>query len=86
MLYKLDERRPCRECGKSIVYTPNGWYHVRAARPPHVAAPTEESPPMDAAAQLRAEITALHHTIAVKDARIATLLEANRELSAQVKR
>lgn len=86
MLYKLDERRSCRECGKSIVYTPQGWFHARAARPPHIAAPVEEAPPMDAAAQLRAEITALHHVIAVKDARIATLLEANRELAGKVKR
>lgn len=82
MLYKLNERRTCRECGKSIVYTPQGWFHARAARPPHTAAPVEEAPPMNADAQLRAEITALHHVIAVKDQRIATLLEANRELSA----
>lgn len=83
MLYKLDERRKCRECGKSIVYTPQGWFHVRATRNPHIAAPVEEAPPMNADAQLRAEITALHHVIAVKDQRIQILLEANRELSAK---
>lgn len=85
-LYKLNERRICRECGKSIVYTPQGWFHARVAKPPHIAAPREEAPPMDAAAQMRAEITALHHVIAVKDQRIQILLEANRELSAKVKR
>jgi len=81
-LYKLDERRPCAQCGKSIVYTPQGWFHARAARPPHIAAPVEEAPPVDMEAALRAQITALHQIIAVKDQRIATLLEANRELVA----
>ncbi len=85
-LYKLDERRQCRECGKSIVYTPQGWFHVRATRNPHIAAPAEEAPPVDMEAALRAQITALHQVIAVKDQRIATLLEANRELAGKVRR
>lgn len=85
-LYKLDERRTCRECGKSIVYTPQGWFHARAARPPHIAAPVEEAPPVDMEAALRAQITALHQIIAVKDDRIQTLLEANRELAGKVRR
>lgn len=85
-MYKLDERRQCRECGKSIVYTPQGWFHVRAARPPHIAAPVEEAPPIDMEAALRAQITALHQVIAVKDERIATLLEANRELAGKVRK
>ena len=85
-MYKLDERRACRECGKSIVYTAAGWFHARAARPPHVAAPVEEAQPVDMEAALRAQITALHQVIAVKDARIATLLEANRELSEKVRK
>lgn len=86
MLYKLDERRSCRECGKGIVYTPQGWFHVRATRNPHIAAPVEESPPIDMEAALRAQITALHQIIAVKDDRIQTLLEANRELAGKVRR
>ena len=85
-LYKLDERRTCRDCGKSIVYTPQGWFHVRATRNPHIAAPVEEAPPVDMEAALRAQITALHQVIAVKDQRIATLLEANRELAGKVRR
>ena len=84
--YKLDERRTCRDCGKSIVYTPQGWFHVRATRTPHIAAPIEEAPPVDMEVALRAQITALHQIIAVKDQRIATLLEANRELVARGKR
>lgn len=85
-LYKLDERRQCRECGKSIVYTPQGWFHVRATRNPHIAAPAEGAPPVDMEAALRAQITALHQIIAVKDDRIQTLLEANRELAGKVRR
>ncbi len=85
-LYKLDERRQCRECGKSIVYTPQGWMHVRRQTAPHIAAPAEEAPPVDMEAALRAQITALHQIIAVKDDRIQTLLEANRELAGKVRR
>lgn len=85
-LYKLDERRTCRDCGKSIVYTPQGWFHVRATRNPHIAAPVEEAQPVDMEAALRAQITALHQIIAVKDQRIQTLLEANRELAGKVRR
>lgn len=85
-LYKLDERRPCAQCGKSIVYTPSGWMHVRRQTAPHIAAPVEEAQPVDMETQLRAQITALHQIIAVKDERIATLLEANRELVARGKR
>ena len=85
-LYKLNERRPCRECGKSIVYTPHGWFHVREALPPHIAAPAEEAQPASVEEQQRQQITALHEIISVQNARIATLLEANRELAAKVKR
>lgn len=86
MTYQLNDRRQCRQCGKALVYTTGGWMHVRATRMHHRPEPLEETPPIDMESALHAQITALQEIIAVKDARIATLLEANRELSQKVHR
>lgn len=49
-MYKLDEQRPCKECGKRLVYTRSGWFHIRKPRQPHTAAPVEDMPATLAAA------------------------------------
>lgn len=83
-MYKLDERRPCKECGKALVYTRGGWFHVRKPRQPHTAVPIEDTPALPEGLQGQ-RLAELEEVVKVQAARIQTLLEANRELSARLK-
>lgn len=84
-MYRLGERRSCRECGKSIVYSRQGWFHVRATREAHIAAPLDEVLVSTESEDMQ-RIAQLQEVVKVQAARIQTLLAENAKLAEKVKK
>lgn len=87
-IMKIGERATCRDCGRTIVYVSAGWMHVRTVTGEyHMAVPAAQPAIIeDALAKALERVVELESILAVRDARITTLLAENAKLAEKVRR